>query len=93
MSQEQDRAAEVGAAVQTALARYVLDNPGVAVSPVIMGLDTLSSMMQRDGGADMLASFGPAISTIVDLYNYVVGGTDPTPGVAAILAGDLSAVL
>ena len=92
-TQAQERTAEVGEAVQTALARYVLNNPGVAVSPMVMGLDTLSSMLQRDGGADMLASFGPGISAIVDLYNYCIGGTDPTDGVRAILAGDLSAIL
>lgn len=91
--QEQERTREVGEAVQNALARYVFDNPGAAVSPAIMGLDTLSSLMQRDGGADVLAGFGPAIGTIVDLYNYCIGGTDPTDGVRAILAGDLSAVL
>ena len=82
----QRRTAQLGEALQTALARKVLDTPAYAASPITMGLDALSSMMQHS--PDTLAEFGPMLTTAVACYNWAVAG-ESSPAVDAILAGDL----
>lgn len=80
------RTAALGAALQEALAVRVLAVPSLAMSPVTMGLDALSSMMQHS--PDVLEDFGPMLTTAVACFNYAVAG-ESSPQVDAILAGDL----
>jgi hypothetical protein len=77
-----DRARAVGDAIQHAVAA----RPDVAVSPMGMGLDTLSTLLRNS--PDVLEDFGPTLALAVDAYNYVVAGVE-SPGVAGLLAGDL----
>ena len=76
----------LGEALQTALAAQVIANPDYAVSPLVMGLDALSSMMQHT--PDTLAEFGPMLTMAVDAYNYAMAGT-PSATVDAILRGEM----
>ena len=80
------RTAALGEALQAALAAKVIADPPIAVSPLVMGLDALSSMMQHT--PDTLAEFGPMLNVAVACYNYAVAGT-PSPEADAILAGRL----
>lgn len=81
-----ERTRELGEALQTALAARVMADGRLAMSPIVMGLDALSSMMQSS--PDTLADFGPMLTVAVDAYNYAVAGT-PAESVAAILRGEL----
>lgn len=79
------RTAQLGEALQAALAARVIASPEIVASPMVMGLDALSSLMQHS--PDVLATFGPMLSTVVECYNYAIEGT-PSEAVDGILAGD-----
>ena len=80
------RTAALGEALQTALAARIMADTQLAMSPLVMGLDALSSMMQHS--PDTLAEFGPMLGTAVACFNYAVAG-EPSEPVAAILRGEL----
>jgi len=80
------RTAALGEALQTALAARVMQDPQLAMSPIVMGLDALSSMMQHS--PDTLADFGPMLGTAVACFNYALAG-EASPAVDAILSGEL----
>jgi hypothetical protein len=85
----QARTRELGAALQSALAARIIASPEYAVSPIVMGLDALSSMMQNS--PDTLAEFGPTLSTAVACFNYAIAG-EASEAVDAILRGELPAL-
>lgn len=80
------RTAALGEALQFALAARVLANSMLAMSPIVVGLDALSSMMQNS--PETLAEFGPMLTTAVACFNYAMAG-EPSEQVDAILAGVL----
>ena len=76
-----DRARAIGEAIQ----RAVSGRLDLAVSPVGIGLDALSSMMIHNPEA--LAELSGFLTLAVEVWNHVVAG-DTSPAVAGLLAGE-----
>ena len=82
----QARTRALGDALQRGLAARVIASPEYAASPLVMGLDMLSSLMVNS--PDTLPSFGPMLTLAVDLYNYAITGAESESS-AAILRGEM----